>query len=104
MSTYLAGRLVQLVPMLVITSFLVFALLRFVPGDPAAMLAGLDASPEQVAAVQEELGLDQPLLVQYVRWAGQVLRGAFGHSFIKRRPVMEVMGVAPEDIAGPADI
>jgi ABC-type dipeptide/oligopeptide/nickel transport system permease component len=94
MSTYLAGRLVQLVPMLVITSFLVFALLRFVPGDPAAMLAGLDASPEQVAAVQEELGLDQPLLVQYVRWAGNVLRGDFGHSFIKRRPVMELIEAA----------
>src|SRR5260370_37894477 len=94
MGTYLAGRLAQLVPVVFITSFLVFALLRLVPGDPAALLAGPDASQEQVAAVQQQLGLDQPLPVQYVRWAGNVLDGDFGRSFIKRRPVVELIATA----------
>ena len=66
----MTGRVMQLIPVVIITSFLVFAMLRPVPGDPAAMLAGQHASPEQVSAVQQELGLDQPLRVQYVQQLG----------------------------------
>ncbi len=94
MGSFLISRVIQVIPVLVITSFVVFVLLRLVPGDPAAMLAGADATPEQVAAIRAELGLDQPLLVQYVHWTGGALGGDFGRSFINRRPVGELIQTA----------
>ncbi len=94
MGRYLVQRLMQLVPVVVITSFVVFLLLRLVPGDPARLLAGADATEEQITALRKDLGLDAPLPVQYVRWAGDVLTGDLGRSYIKRRTVTELVGNA----------
>jgi ABC-type dipeptide/oligopeptide/nickel transport system permease component len=91
MGTYLVRRFLQLIPVLVVTSFVVFLILRLVPGDPAQLLAGPDAQPEQVAAVRKDLGLDRPIPVQYALWAGDVLKGDFGRSYVKRRPVSELI-------------
>lgn len=69
-------------------SIIVFGILHIAPGDPATMLAGEDARPEDVAAVRANYGLDQPLYVQYGVWLGNVLRGDLGRSIVTRRSVL----------------
>lgn len=91
MAAYLIHRLVQLIPVVLVTSLVVFLILRLVPGDPALLLAGPDASPQQVQAIRQELGLTRPILVQYVIWGKNVLGGDFGRSYIKRRPVADLI-------------
>ena len=77
--------------MLVILSVGVFLMLHLTPGDPVQIMLGQDADPQSVAAVRAELGLDQPLPVQYVRWVGNVLRGDLGRSIRTHQPVMEAI-------------
>ncbi|MEU6162781.1 ABC transporter permease [Streptomyces tanashiensis] len=81
MRGYLLRRLPSALLVLLAASFLVFAVLRLVPGDPAAVLAGPDASPETEAAIRARLGLDAPLPTQYVRWLGDLLTGDLGPSY-----------------------
>ncbi len=77
---YLTGRLAQALPVLVLASIAVFLVLRLVPGDPADAIAGEDASPAQVEAIRDQLGLNDPLPVQYGRWIGDLVRGDMGTS------------------------
>lgn len=86
---YIVRRIATTIPTLVFASLAIFLLLRLIPGDPAIVIAGSDASPEQVAAVREELGLNRPLPVQYGVWLGRALRGDFGESLIGRYEVGE---------------
>ncbi|MEV0008234.1 ABC transporter permease [Streptomyces sp. NPDC051840] len=81
MRGYLLRRIPSAVLVLVIASFLVFTLLRLVPGDPATTLAGPDADAATVAAIRERLGLDAPLLTQYVHWIGSLATGDLGPSY-----------------------
>jgi peptide/nickel transport system permease protein/oligopeptide transport system permease protein len=67
----------------------VFVMLRLMPGDPATVLAGQDASPEIVADIRSRLGLDRPIAVQYVRYLANVLRGDLGQSIRSKQPVVE---------------
>lgn len=87
----LFGRIFDTVIVLAITSILVFALVRAIPGDPAVVMAGPDASPTQLASLRAEMGLDRPLPAQYAVWVGDVLRGDFGDSLAARRPVIDVI-------------
>ncbi|MCS7207530.1 MAG: ABC transporter permease [Dehalococcoidia bacterium] len=80
MSTYVIQRLLAAVPVLMLVGLIVFALLRVTPGDPAAVLAGEHATPENIAQIRAKLGLDQPIYVQLGRWLGQILRGDLGDS------------------------
>jgi peptide/nickel transport system permease protein len=91
MSKYILRRLVQMVPVLLLVSLVVFSLLHLTPGDPATTMLGQEATPEAVAALRERLGLDQPLPVQYVRWLGSVLRGDLGRSIRTNQPVTEAI-------------
>ena len=91
MSTYVIRRLLQSVPVLILASLAVFLLLHAVPGDPALLLAGPDATPEVVVAVRKDMGLDQPLPVQYGLWIQHVLRGDLGKSYISRLPVGQLI-------------
>jgi peptide/nickel transport system permease protein len=88
---YLVGRLAQAIPVLVLASMAVFLVLRLVPGDPADALAGEDASPAEVDAIREELGLKDPLPVQYGRWVGDLLRGDLGTSIRTGVPVARLV-------------
>lgn len=81
MHGYLLRRLPSALLVLLLASFLVFAVLRLVPGDPAAVLAGPDASAEVEAAIRARLGLDDPLPAQYARWIGGLLTGDLGPSY-----------------------
>lgn len=92
MSRYIARRLLQLIPILLGASILIFVLMRLVPGDPAIQALGVesgDATAEQVEALRREWGLDQPLPVQYFYWLGNALQGDLGRSTVSRVPVSE---------------
>jgi peptide/nickel transport system permease protein len=78
----LPRRLLHLVAVLITVTFITFTLLNLLPGDVTFAILGNDVTPESVAAVRQELGLDRPLLLRYLGWLGQVAQGDFGHSFI----------------------
>jgi len=75
-------------PVLFGVSVLVFAVLHLAPGDPAAIMLGAQATREDVERLRRDLGLDQPLVIQYVRWMGHVVRGDLGRSIPLGRPVL----------------
>ena len=78
---YVASRLIrQFVPVVFIASILIFALAEFLPGDPAVIALGETATPEAVAAMRHEMGLDRPMPERYVRWLGSALTGDLGRS------------------------
>jgi len=84
---YLTGRLLALVPVLLVVAVVVFLLIHLTPGDPARVLLGQDATPEQVQTLRHALGLDRPLVTQFVLWLGRALRGDLGLSFFQHVPV-----------------
>ena len=93
MGAYLLKRIVQMVPVVVIVSFLVFALVNLLPGDPALMMLGENNNdPTAYQRLREQLGLDRPLPVQYVDWAAHALKGDFGVSLRDRLPIGQVIG------------
>ena len=85
---YVARRLLLAVPVLFGVSILVFGVLRLAPGDPAAIMLGAQATKEDVERLRRDLGLDQPLPVQYVRWMSHVVRGDLGRSIPLGREVL----------------
>lgn len=87
MQRYVFRRVGALVVTLFFVSLLVFVVVRVLPGDPALIILGLEASPDSVARVRQALGLDQPIPVQYARWVGQALRGDLGRSIQYDLPV-----------------
>jgi peptide/nickel transport system permease protein len=87
MTSYILRRLVQAVPVLLLSSIFVFALIRFIPGDPAYVIAGPDALPEQVEAARVRFGLNQPIWVQYGLWMQHIVRGDLGNSILNNYPV-----------------
>jgi peptide/nickel transport system permease protein len=91
MASYAAGRLLQLVPTLFFVSVVVFLMVRAIPGDAAHLLLGPQAQPEQVVALRKEMGLDQPVWVQYRIWIGNVLQGDLGNSWINGFPVASLI-------------
>lgn len=87
MLRYLAGKLVQMLPVALLVTVIVFALTNMLPGDPTVTILGEQATAEQRAAVRVEYGLDQPAPVRYVLWLSRVLQGDFGRSLRTREPV-----------------
>ncbi|MGX5734110.1 ABC transporter permease [Bosea thiooxidans] len=88
---YILRRLVSAIPVLVIVAVLVFLMLRFTPGDPAAVIAGDNATSEQIALIRNRLGLDQPILTQFSIWAGNLLTGNLGESFFFKKTIAELI-------------
>jgi len=88
---FVARRLLATIPVLGMVAVFVFLMLRLTPGDPAAVIAGDNANSEQVAAIRAKLGLDQPLISQFVIWAGRGLQGDFGESFFFKKTVAELI-------------
>ena len=86
MTRYIVRRLALLVPLLIGASLLVFLTMRLIPGDPARLALGAEATEEQVQLMRRQWGLDQPLPVQYVYWIGHALQGDFGRSTVSRVP------------------
>jgi peptide/nickel transport system permease protein len=89
--TYIVRRLLALLPVAVVVATVAFVLIHIAPGDPASIIAGPDASPDDVARLQRQLGLDAPFHVQLFRWYGRLARGDLGQSIFLRRPVLEAI-------------
>ncbi|RKT19294.1 peptide/nickel transport system permease protein [Streptomyces sp. 1114.5] len=92
MRTFLLKRLPSGLLVLALASFLVFLILRLIPGDPATSLAGPDASPATVEAIRTQLGLDRPLFGQYLSWLGHLLGGDLGPSYAIGGQVADLIG------------
>lgn len=89
MQRLLVRRLLLMVPIIVLVSFMVFGLVLLIPGDPAIALAGENATEERVEAIRENLGLNDPILEQYARWAGGAIQGDLGQSLFSGQSVTE---------------
>jgi peptide/nickel transport system permease protein len=87
MSRFIASRVLQAIPVIFLASVLVFLLIKLIPGDPAWVILGENARPEEYEYLRVKMGLDQPLYVQYGRWLFQVLQGDLGASQINKFPV-----------------
>ena len=84
---YIARRLLLMIPVIVLVGILTFMLIRLIPGDPAAQMLGLDATPHEIEELRREMGLDQPIYKQFLIWAGNVVRGDLGRSIFLQQPV-----------------
>lgn len=91
MVSYFLRRLLAAVPVMLFVALFVFMLLRLAPGDPAQIILGDQATPEQIAVIREHLGLDQPLMLQFVQWLSNIASGDFGQSLISNRPVLDMI-------------
>ena len=80
------------IPVMAVVALFVFLMLRLSPGDPAAVIAGDYATAEDVARIREQLGLSEPIVVQFLKWVGQLLQGNLGTSIFSSKPVVELIG------------
>ena len=92
MLAYVIRRLFSTLIVMMIVGIFVFLLLHLSPGDPAAIIAGDNATPEQIDGIRRKLGLEDPLLVQFLRWAGHVVQGDLGISIFSNEPVLKLVG------------
>jgi peptide/nickel transport system permease protein len=91
MLSFLLRRIAAVLPVLLVVSLVVFLILRLAPGDPAAAIAGNNATNEDIAKIRTQLGLDSSIPVQYGIWMGRVLQGDLGYSFYLSKPVTELI-------------
>lgn len=91
MKAYLLRRALAVVPVMLVVATVAFVLVHLAPGDPASVIAGPYATGEDVARLRHQLGLDEPLPAQLLRWYGRLLRGDLGDSIFLRRPVLEAI-------------
>ncbi len=88
MASYIARRLLLTLPVVWVTTLVLFVLIRLTPGDPVRIEFGIEGTPEQIAIERHDLGLDKPIVVQYLDWVGKMFRGDFGRSLRARQPVL----------------
>ena len=89
MGSYILKRLISAIPVLLGITIIVFLIMAMIPGDPATAILGSYATPENVAKINRDLGLDKPLISRYFIWLGNMLTGDFGRSFSLNRPVID---------------
>ncbi|MBB3995623.1 peptide/nickel transport system permease protein [Sulfitobacter undariae] len=93
---YILQRILSAIPVMLFVALFVFLLLRLTPGDPAAIIAGDSATPEQLEAIRTSLGLNDPLLTQFFSWIGNMFQGDFGTSILSGKPVIELIAARME--------
>lgn len=91
MKTYVVRRLLALIPVALVVATVAFVLIHLAPGDPASVIAGPDASRDDVQRIERQLGLDAPLPVQLMRWYGRLVQGDLGQSIFLRKPVTDAI-------------
>jgi peptide/nickel transport system permease protein len=89
--TYVARRLLALIPVGLVVATVAFLLIHLAPGNPASIIAGDDATADDVRMIERQLGLDRPLPIQLAQWYGRLLRGDLGNSIFLRKPVTEAI-------------
>ena len=92
MTTYILRRLLLMIPVALLVTIGIFVIIRIAPGDPVLTYAGEDKDPATIAAVRAELGLDQPLPIQYAAWLSRAVQGDLGRSFQTKQRVLEAIG------------
>lgn len=98
MLAFISRRLIATIPVMGMVALVVFAILRLTPGDPAAIIAGDSATPEQLQQIRQSMGLDKPIYLQFLIWLWQLLQGDLGHSLISGVPVLGMVA----DRVGPS--
>ena len=93
MFRYIIRRLLALIPVILVLVFVVFTILHMTPGDASTIILGNEYTEELGRQVRQELGLDQPLIVQYAKYVGHLLQGDFGMSYVTRAPVIDQLSV-----------
>ncbi|MEO4044773.1 ABC transporter permease [Hoeflea sp. CAU 1731] len=88
---YVLGRLLAAIPIFILVAIFIFSLVHLTPGDPAVLLAGDNANPQQVEKIRERLHLDEPLIVQFGIWAGNALQFDLGESIYSNKPVTQLI-------------
>lgn len=91
MIRYIAKRLLSLILSLIAASLVIFAVIEVIPGDPAAFILGLNARPDTLEALRDQMGLNDPLLMRYLSWVGGLLTGDFGTSWTYKTPVSDLI-------------
>ena len=91
MTAYIVRRLLATIPVMIVVALFVFLLLHLTPGDPAAVIAGDDASPADIEGVRRKLGLDRPIWEQFGIYVMNLLRGDLGTSIFSNLPVMTLV-------------
>src|ERR1700728_5291222 len=91
MLMYLCRRTASVIPVVGIVGVLVFLMLRLAPGDPAAVIAGNSASDQDIAEIRTQLGLDRPIVGQFLLWAGRMATGDFGESYFYKKTVASLI-------------
>ncbi len=91
MLAYVIRRIAGTVPVMAVVALFVFSLLYLTPGDPAALIAGDQASPADIARIRDTLGLDRPYLVQFGGWSWRILHGDLGTSIFTNLPVTHLI-------------
>lgn len=92
MLKYIVKRILQMIPMMIILSIVVFCMVRLIPGDPVTMSLGMGAGKEAIAAETARLGLDKPLWQQYFIWVKNLFHGDFGTSISTHKAVLYEIG------------
>ncbi len=92
MRKYLVNRILSILPVLFVVSVVIFGVINLTPGDPAAAILGENATTEDIAALRERMGLNKPIVVQYLAWLGNIAKGNLGTSVVNSRPVAEMVG------------
>lgn len=87
MLKYIIKRLLSVIPVLFVVSIVIFGIIHLTPGDPAAVILGQEATPEQIEELREQLGLNDPIHLQYLKWIGGVVQGDLGQSYFMKEPV-----------------
>jgi peptide/nickel transport system permease protein len=92
MTIYILRRLIQLIPVMLFVSFIVFFIIHLIPGDPVEVMLGEERyNQEMYEVLRKQMGLDQPLYVQYGKWLGRVFQGDLGQSLRTQRPVLDTV-------------
>lgn len=92
MGTYILRRLLLTLVVLFFVTLIVFMIIQLLPGDPAQIMLGTDATPEEIETLREEMGLNDPLIVQYFRWLGKAITGDLGTSLFYNQEVLKMIG------------
>lgn len=91
MLAYITKRLLSLIPVLAVVTIAIFLIIHITPGDPAATILGMEASQEEIQQLNQDLGLDRPILEQYTSWVANVFKGDLGDSIFMNQPVSEAI-------------
>ena len=92
MLSYIGKRLLSLIPVMFVVSVVAFLVVYMIPGGPATAILGMEATPDQISALNAQLGFDRPFLVQYLDWFGNVLHGNWGNSYFLQTSVLSAIG------------